>query len=279
MENTVIMGEAIAGRQLTVRRTLIKLTEDLNKHTFDAAELLYEVQENKYYHQWGFQSAGEYAATELGLKERKSQYLSRVVKICKECGIKRTDYEPAGISKLRLITSLNPDAAYFNKETRSNENMAEHIVALIAEAPELSTKEVEERVDHLKGMDGDNAMITRSYRVTKSAYEHTVQRCFESVRKRLGSKGRDGTGAAVEYTDGNCLEAVCAEYNADPRNFYEELDESREQIEVQEEYNVSSTGSLSTPGTSGTPVHVDITEEPQDPLPRPSVPFIVPTED
>jgi hypothetical protein len=264
MEPIVIVGEAVAGRQLTVRRTLIKLTEDLNKHTFDAAELLYEVQENKYYAQWGFQSVGEYAATELGLKERKSQYLSRVVKVCKECGVKRTDYEPAGISKLRLITSLNPDASYFNKETRSNEIMADHIVALIAEAPELSTKEVEERVDHLKGMDGENAMITRSYRVTLSAYNNTVKPALEAMRKLLGSKGRDGTGAAMEYPDGACIEYILRDWMNDPRNFMES-DESQEQVEVSEETNEHRHTA------TGASFPVDITEDAQ-------VPFQIPRE-
>src|ERR1700674_5023155 len=100
MEPIVIVGEAVAGRQLTVRRTLIKLTEDLNKHTFDAAELLYEVQENKYYLPWGFQSLEEYAQVELGIKHRRAQYLARIVRISCACGVVRKDYEPAGISKL-----------------------------------------------------------------------------------------------------------------------------------------------------------------------------------
>jgi hypothetical protein len=235
MESTVIVGESIAGRQQTVRRTLIKLSEDLNRHTFDCAELLYEVQSKKYYLDWKFESLSEYAALELNLKSRKSQYLARIVRVCNECGVKRADYEPAGVTKLRIITSLDPKGTYFNREEKQHESLVDHIVDLVASAPELSTQEVEERVEYLKGLDGENAMLTRSYSVTRSAYEHTVQRCFESIRMRLGSAGRDETGKAKEYSDGAVIEALCAEWNADPRNFLEEPDESRVQIEVPKE--------------------------------------------
>jgi hypothetical protein len=283
MDPIVIVGEAVAGREAkldALRKRIRALASDVERNTFDLAEAFFQAQESHCYAEWGFESLGEYASLELGIKHRRAQYLAKIVRVCRACGVARKDWEPAGTSKLRVITGLDPESSFFNRETKINEPMVEHIVRLIAEAPELTTVEVAEEVQRLMGNVGENAMVTKSYRVTKSAYEHTVQRCFESVRKRLGSKGRDGTGAAVEYTDGNCLEAVCAEYNSDPRNFMEELDESKEQIEVPtEETNVSSTGSLSTPGTSGTPIHVDITEEPQDTLPRPSVPFVVPTED
>src|ERR1035437_79038 len=122
--------------------------------------------------------------------------------------------------------------------------MVELITELVAEAPELSTVDVDECVAHLKGMDGDNAMVTKSYSVTKSCYENTIQRCFESVRMRLGSAGRDGMGAAKEYSDGAVVECLAAEYNADPRNFMEDPDESHVQIEVAEESNVRSTSTL-----------------------------------
>ena len=296
-----IHGEAVAGRQATVRNTLLKLTEDLNRHTFDAAELLYEAQENRYFAQWGFDSFGDYAEQELGLKMRKSQYLSRIVKVMNICGIKRSDYEPAGVTKLRLITTLNPEEKYFNQETKQHEDMAEHITSLVAEAPELSTKEVEDRVAHLKGMDGDNAMVTKSYSVTRSCYENTVKRCFESIRKILGSKGRDETGIAIDYPDGAVLEALCSEWNADPRNFLEESDCNQDQIEIPTEKSndrapnqqgISSTEEVSLgggnvcsggPGEDLTEIRerptVDSTEIPQEQFQGPAQSVIIRTED
>ncbi len=299
MENVAIYGEAIAGRQLAVRRTLIKLTEDLSKHTFDAAELLYEVQKNKYYLQWNYESLGQYAAAELNLKERKAQYLSRIVMVCTVCGLKRTDYELAGLTNLRTICTLDPETSFFDPETKQHTPMAELITDLIASAPELSTVEVEQEVKRLKGQTGENAMVTKSYSVTLSAYENVIKPCFESVRKRLGSAGRDGTGAAREYTDGNCVEAICAEYNADPRNFLEESDESHEQIEVPlEETNdhtpdQEGTGSTEALPNSGRNVRdnglgcagdthqvgaVDSSEVPQDTFQESLQPFRVPTD-
>jgi hypothetical protein len=276
MEPIVIVGEAVAGREAklaALRKRIRALANDIEINTFDLAEAFFQAQESHCYVEWGFESLGEYASLELGIKHRKAQYLARIVRVCRACGVARKDYEPVGVSKLRVITGLDPESSFFNTETKTNEPMVEHIVRLIAEAPELTTVEVEDEVQRLMGNVGENAMVTKSYRVTKSAYENTVQRCFESVRKRLGSKGRDGTGAAVEYTDGNCLEAVCAEYNSDPRNFMEELDESKEQIEVPEEPNAHIRD------VTGAPVHVASEEAAQDSLPRTHVPFIVPTED
>ena len=296
-----IVGENIAGRQQSVRRTLIKLSEDINRNTFDCAELLFEVQENKYYLGWKFESLPEYAATELNLKPRKSQYLARIARVMHACGIKRSDYEPAGITNLRMVSTLNPDSTYFNQETKTHESMAEHITELVAEAPELSTKEVEAEVNRLLGMDGENTMVHKSYSVTKSCYENTIQRCFEAVRMRLGSAGRDDTGVAKEYGDGAVLEALCAEYNADPRNFLEETDESRAQTEVPlEETNdhtpnqegIGSTEALPHDGTdvyrrwvgaTGSAREVgpelDSSEIPQEPLQGAHQPFVVSAED
>lgn len=222
MENVTIIGEAVAGQEATVRRDLLRLTADIKKHTFDVAELLCQVQENKLHLKWKFESFPDYAERELGLKMRKAEYLSRIVRVCRECGIVRKDYEPAGITKLREITSLDPRGTYFNPETRLHEPMVDHIVRLIAEAPECTTVEVEEEVARLKGMTGENAMLTRSYKVTRSAYENTVKPALEAMRKLLGSKGRDGTGAAIEYPDGACFEYICREFLNDPRNFVEE---------------------------------------------------------
>jgi hypothetical protein len=67
-------------------------------------------------------------------------------------------------------------------------------------------------------------------------------RCFESIRRHLGSAGRDETGKAKEYSDGKVIESLCAEWNADPRNFLEEPDESKQQIEVSLEENQTNTG-------------------------------------
>ena len=257
MEPYAIHGEAIAGQQAkstALRKRMLLLSTDLTRNTFDLAEAFLEAQESGCYLEWGFDSLGDYASLELGIKHRKAQYLARIVKVCRECGVSRKDYEPVGITKLREITTLNPGDSFYNAEDKKSEPMVEHIVRLIAEAPENSTVELEQEVARLKGQTGENAMVTRAYKVTVSCWENVIAPCFESVRKRLGSAGRDGFGAAKEYSDGNVIEAIAAEYNADPRNFYEETDESQVQTEIPtEENNDSTPNQQRTGGTENLP--------------------------
>jgi len=224
-------------RRIELRTRIRELSTNIEKNAIDLGLCAVEAQD------LGIDLATE--AESLGIKHRRLQYLARICRICAEVGLQRVDYEPAGVTKLRVITSLNPKESYFNRETGQNESLTEHIVELVAEAPELSVKEVQEKVDKLKGLTEDNAMLHKSYSVTKSCYENTILRCFEEIRKRLGSAGRDETGMAKEYSDGQVLEALCAEYLGDPRNFLEDEDCSKEQIEVQEESNVGTTGTIS----------------------------------
>ena len=272
MAPTVIIGEAVAGKSASLRKRMFLLSTDLTRNTFDLAEALLEAQETHCFLEWGFDSIGDYAELELGVKPRKAQYLARIARVCRDCGVARKDYEPVGVTKLREITTLEPGDTFYNPEEKKHEPMVEHIVRLIAEAPENSTVEVEEEVARLKGMTGENALVHRGYKVTVSCWENTITRCFESIRKRLGSAGRDGTGAAKEYTDGNVIECLCAEYNADPRNFMEEYDASKDQIEVAtEESNVrESSGALDT---------VDSEKVPQDTLQYEQKRFAIPSED
>lgn len=270
-----IIGEAVAGQQSALRKRMLLLAQDLTKNTFDLAEAFLQAQESRCYMEWGFESLGDYAALELGIKHRKAQYLARIVRVCRECGIARKDYQPIGVSKLREITSLDPDTTFFNADTKEHEPMVDHIVELVANAPELSTIEVETEVARLKGMTGENSMVLRVYKVTRSAWDHVVEPCFEAIRKRMGSAGRDTEGKAKEFPDGKVIENLCAEYNADPRNFMEEPDESGVQIEVQEESN----GITNEYTSGGTPVQLDSEEIPQDTLCNQQEPFVLPSED
>jgi len=228
----VNVGEAVAGRAATVRRTIQALSQDIQRNTFDVAELLDEAQSGTYWAQWGFSSFGEYAEEELGLKVRKAQYLARIVRVCRECGVARKDYEPVGVTKLRAITVLNPGDTLFNRETNTNVPLVDLIVDLLAEAPELTLTEVEGKVQALMGNTGDNARVTRSYNTSVAAYENVFKKALEAKRKQLGSKGRDEGGKAVDYSDGTCLEFILQDWLNDPSNFMEEPDESQVQIEV-----------------------------------------------
>lgn len=238
MHEQVIIGEAVAGQASTVRKKLLNLVFKMQSNTFDMAELLYEVQENSYYLQWGFESIYEYASSELGIKERKVQYLVRIVKVCRDVHLDRKHYEPAGISKLREITTLDPDGFYFDE--KQNHPLDEMILDLILEAPEMSFKEVEERVSILKGQTDENRMVLRNYKVTQSTWDRVIKPAMEMARRKLGSAGRDDAGNAQEYPDGVVWEIICVSYLQDPNNFMEESNESGEQIENTEDDSITN---------------------------------------
>lgn len=209
-----IRGEIIAGRAATVRKSLSLLVNDLSRSTFDLADLLFEAQESGYISSWGFENLGDFAEKELGLRERKAQYLVRITKVCRAVGLKREDYEKAGISKLREITTLDPEGSFWNLETKQSEPLDEHIVRLVTEAEDMDRNEVVDEVLRLKGMVGEDRPVVRSFTATQSAWENTIKRAYERMRMKLGSSGRDDEGMAKEYSDGVVIEAICADWLA-----------------------------------------------------------------
>lgn len=166
-----------------------------------------EALNNSYPQQWGYTSINDFGVKELDLKVRKIEYLTRIVNVCDTVGLKRIDYEPAGISKLREITTLDP--AQFNED----------IVRLIKQAPEMLFTEIEEEVAKLKGQVNENKMVLRNYKVTQSAEKNTIEPAIELARKLLGSAKKDAEGNVVEYSRGACLEVICADFLADPNNY------------------------------------------------------------
>ena len=69
----VILGEAVAGHSAALRKHMGVLAQDLEKNTFDLAEAFFEAQETHCYIEWGFDSLGEYASLELGIKHRRKR--------------------------------------------------------------------------------------------------------------------------------------------------------------------------------------------------------------
>ena len=232
-----VIGEAVAGTQAqranAVRKALSVLSEDIKSATFDTAILLYEARVNNYAPGWGYTTVIEYGEKELGLKERKVQYLIRMVRVCNAVGISRKVYEPVGVSKLREITTLDFNANYHNPKTHAVEPMADHIRLLIDIAPGISYEKVKEKVAVLKGEVGENARVwVPSFWVTQSCMDNVILPARELVRRRLGSSPiRDEVGNAVEYSDAVAEEIIHAEFIADPSNYTEETDESKEQID------------------------------------------------
>jgi hypothetical protein len=236
-----IYGEVVAGRASTVRKDLQRLTASMQHSTFDLADLFYEAQREAYFLQWGFDSLSEYAIKELGIKESKARYLSRIVKVCRDIGVARKDYEPAGISKLREITTLDPDGFFFDTEKNQNFPLDEIIVDLILDAPDLSLQEVKDKVDLLKGQVKENKQVLRTFGITQSCWDNTIEPALEMAARKMGSAGRDASGNAVEYSMGAKLEVICASFVQDPNNYMPEPDESKEQLDHDENIDSTST--------------------------------------
>src|ERR1700678_116376 len=190
----VIVGEAVAGHATTVRRKLMSLVSNLNLNTFDVAELLYDAKQSNYPAAWGFASLAEYAEQELGLKRRKSEYLTRIVHVTRAVCLKREQYEPCGITKLREITRLNPEGTYWNVDEKRSEDLSEHIVRLILDHDKLNTEQVELEVAKLMGQSGKDKRVLRSYSTDITTWKEVISPALELARRMLGSKGRDDDG-------------------------------------------------------------------------------------
>ena len=193
---TAVYGEQIAGRAASVRRSLMSMVANLSTNTFDLAALLHETKENNYASAWGFSSLAEYAEKELGLKKRKSEYLTRIMYVTKAVGLTRPQFEPCGVSKLREITRLNPEGTFWNKDTHANEELAEHIVRLILDHDKLNVQQTQDEVARLLGQSGPDRRVVRSYTTDITTWTNVISAAIEKARKYLGSKGRDGEGNA-----------------------------------------------------------------------------------
>ena len=213
-----IHGEQVAGRSATVRKQLLRMVSNMAVSTFDFIELIAEAQENNYAPQWGFSSTVDYGTKELGLKKRKIQYLARIGKVCKEVGLTRSQYEPAGVSKLRVITTLDPEGTFWNKDTHANEDLAEHIVRLILDSDKMNLEQIKEEILRLQGRLGADRPVHRTTTYPKSVWENVIKPARELARQLLGSAKRDDEGNAVEYSDGACDEVIYAAFLADPNN-------------------------------------------------------------
>lgn len=211
-----IHGESVAGRAAQLRKQLMIMVEDIKERTFDLAEALYLAKSEGLYRQWGYASIGDYGDVELGLKERKTQYLVRIVEVMTACGIPRSQYEPAGVSKLREIARLDPKGTHFNGEQL--EPLSDHIKSLVEGASINTTAKIAGEVNRLMGMVDGNAMVVRSFSCTQDAWDNVIKPGMEIIRKRLGDKGRDSSGQAEDYSDGKCIEMAFAEVIADPNN-------------------------------------------------------------
>src|SRR5262249_6214307 len=94
-----------------VRRRINKLIRAVNTSTFDLAEYLHETKTKNYYSKWGFENFSAYAKS-LNMKYVRAYYLVDIVESMRRAGVTRAEYEQVGVTKLRAIARLDPEAEY-----------------------------------------------------------------------------------------------------------------------------------------------------------------------
>jgi len=210
MDDIVMIGEQEAGRATIVKRAINKLVEATNTSTFDLAELLFEAKAKLYFTGWGFESFSKYARS-LALKYTKSYYLVRIVENMKAAGLERKQYEPVGLTKLRMISRLKPETEF------QGTPVSLLIRELTLKAEGMSPEEVQYEVDTIMGLTEDESMVWWNVKMKKLARENVVRPAIEKAKKHIGTlPSEDDPTQHVDAKDGRALELICANFLADP---------------------------------------------------------------
>jgi spore coat polysaccharide biosynthesis predicted glycosyltransferase SpsG len=124
------------------------------------------------------------------------------------CGIPRTEYEPIGIAKLRVITKLEPLDKDGKLATCTIEGEAwtvvEAIQAIAADAVTTDIEQIEEQVKRIQGKTGK--------RIVKDA---VIKPALEKCKLVIGTVAEDEDGMAIEPSDSAALEGLAAYYLSD----------------------------------------------------------------
>jgi hypothetical protein len=215
MQDTVIVGAVESGERAAVQKAIKRLIKQVETNNFDLAELLFRAKSKHLYTEPSF---SDFVAT-LNIKPRRAQYLERIAEIMDGAGIPREEYEPIGISKLRVITRLsavNDDgtpAMYTNPVTNESHPMVEYIVGITEQAMAgRDIKLIEKDVRILKGEVGENDMVWRNFRLPRVVDENTIAPALEKAAINIGTVATDENGLAKEVQDWRKLEVLAIEY-------------------------------------------------------------------
>ena len=211
MHDIVIVGEVEAGLSAKVRKSLEKAIKQINVSTFDIVELLHRVRSEHLYTEPTF---ADYTAT-LDLKKRKAQYLERIGEVMEAIGAKREEFEAIGVTKLRVITRLDPTATYKNPITNDEYSMTDYILGLMEMAPTKTTEELEQQVHVLLGEVGENALTWLNIRVQRLTMENVIAPALAKAKTNIGSVATDADGTEKDASDARALEIICVAYNQD----------------------------------------------------------------
>ena len=215
MENSVIVGQAVAGEAAQVRKQLEQLINKVNSSAYDMAELLYKIKSNGYYE--GFTTFVEFTKS-LKLKPSKARYYTRIAEVMVTMGIPREKYEPLGIAKLRAITSLDMDADFVNPEDGSITPNKVFIQGLVDKGQGMTLETVHQHVNTIKGLVGKEAMGWLHLHMKIQAIEQVARPALDLAKAQIGSVSKDSEGISQDASDGSAAESVFAAFLADPAN-------------------------------------------------------------
>ena len=212
-DEQVIVGDVEAGRSAKIKREVNRLIKGVSEVTFDLADLLYEIKSKNFFAEWGFTSFSQYLKSliEQGMKYSKSYYLYRIKENCVSAGLKPEEYEPVGVTKLRIISRLKPAGEY------NGVPMVMIIRELTLKAATMSAEEIQFEVDTILGMTEDESMVWVNLKVKKMARENVIKPALALCKKNCPeSQLVDDDGTVTEMSDGAALEMLCADYLSDP---------------------------------------------------------------
>jgi hypothetical protein len=207
----VIVGEVVAGEAAQVRKQVELVVQNANSSMFDLAELLLNVKKNNFYS--GYTTFSEYLGS-LKFKRRRLDYLVKMAETMDIVGIAREKYEPLGISKLRVITSLNVNGIWVNPETKQEVPLKSFIIGFVEQGQDMSLAEIAQHVRTLKGEIGDEAFVILHIKVKRNALDKVIRPALESMKMLIGSVKKDDEGQSIDASDGRALEMIAADYLA-----------------------------------------------------------------
>jgi hypothetical protein len=179
-----------------VRKAIESKAHNVSKDSLDLAELLSESRRENYHRVWKFTSFDSYIEqAQLGIGKRQAYYLVNIWDGADTLTIPREELEAAGISKLKIIFTL--DIEKFQLEIRE----------LVKQAPDLTVEEVQARVKALKAPD-EEGYVWRNFKLRKEDAEQEVDGAMELAKQVVGE----------EMGESECLVHICENFRQDPNN-------------------------------------------------------------
>ena len=208
LDEQVIVGDEDMSRAALVRRRINKLIKESNSSTFDLMDLLHEAKIKLMFQGWGFDSFSKFAKS-LDIRYTKCFYLVAIKQNMAAAGLEREQYEPVGMTKLRMISRLDPESEY------NGTPVSLLIRELTLKAKEMEPDEVQLEVDTILGLTEEESMVWMNIRVKNMAKENVILPALRKIKRFMGQQ-KDEDGEYHDATDGAALEMMAANMLSDP---------------------------------------------------------------